>query len=122
MGGSAIAEGWPVVPFVFGDTAWKGNSPGSFGDRGEPVGADRIILGPGSDEEGICISSISFALSPARNGEETRGGSCLPSTAIGAMSLGGRLAGGAAVSGLSAMMGVKVDEWRRRFPGLVKEA
>jgi hypothetical protein len=65
------------------DAAWKGNSPGSCGDSGEPVGAERMILGARFEGEGMCISSVSFALKPIRNGESTRGDSGLPFTATG---------------------------------------
>jgi hypothetical protein len=59
-----------AVPFAFGDTtALKGNSAGSLGDNGEPVGAERRILGPPFEGEGMCISSDSFALNPARSGD-----------------------------------------------------
>jgi hypothetical protein len=67
---------------VVGD-AWKGNSPGSLALKGEPVGADRMILGPPLAGEGMYISSVSFALSPTRNGDKRRKGS-FSSPAVGA--------------------------------------
>jgi hypothetical protein len=105
-GESAVTTGG-TVPFAGPAAAWKGNSPGSFVDvdvdKGEPVGADRMILGPPFDGEvGMCISSVSRAFRPTRRGDRSRRGS-LPSAAVGATAREPRPIGEASDSGVSAM-------------------
>jgi hypothetical protein len=84
MGTSATgAVGLSKVPIAVELAALKGNSPGSLGDRGEPVGAERMILGARLEGEGTCISSVSFALRPIRSGDSTLGDSGWAVTATG---------------------------------------
>lgn len=77
--GAAVgACGHSTAPFVVVEAAWKGNSPGSWGANGEPVGADRMIVGATFEGEGMCISSVSFAVRPTRSGDRAWGASGLP--------------------------------------------
>jgi hypothetical protein len=59
-----------LAPFAVAG-ALKGNSLGSCVDRGEPVGAERMILGAPLREP--CMSCVSFAACPARSGDLERG-------------------------------------------------
>jgi hypothetical protein len=70
-----------LPPFAFAGTL-KGNSPVSLVDKGEPVGADRMILGAPSEGDGLCISCVSFLGWPAAGGDSSRpDSSVLPDTA-----------------------------------------
>jgi hypothetical protein len=70
-----------LPPLAFAG-ALKGNSPASLVDKGEPVGADRIILGAPSEGEGLCISCVSFLGCPKLSGDSSRpDSSVLPDTA-----------------------------------------
>jgi hypothetical protein len=60
MGASVVPRGI-LAPFAF-TGALKGNSPASLVDKGEPVGADRMILGAPSEGAGLCMSCVSFRL------------------------------------------------------------
>jgi hypothetical protein len=103
---ASAAAAWgtaPCMPLL--EAVWKGNSAPSLVDMGEPVGADRIILGPPFDGEGMCISSVSFEWKPSRSGDSTRRCSCLPSAVIGATA---RPLGETSVSGWSAMSPVEL--------------
>jgi hypothetical protein len=129
--GESAVTTWGTVPFAELAAAWKGNSPGSFVvvvvDNGEPVGAERMILGPPFDGEvGMCISSVSCAFSPTRRGDRSRRGS-LPSAAVGATARELRPIGEPSDSGVSAMslvgegsglMGDGRWVWRLRRAGM----
>jgi hypothetical protein len=80
MGTSAASRGMlPALVFV---GALKGNSPASLVDKGEPVGADRMILGAPSEGEGLCMSCVSFLVCPNASGGSSRPeSSVLPDTA-----------------------------------------
>lgn len=86
----------------------KGNSEGSFGDKGEPVGACRMILGPPL-AVADWSSSVSVAVCPARSGDSMRRVSGLPFAAAGDWERGLR-AGETFDSGESAMMEIAESE------------
>ena len=75
MGASVVPRGI-LAPFAF-TGALKGNSPASLVDKGEPVGADRMILGAPSEGAGLCMSCVSFRAWPA-----PRGGSSRPESSV----------------------------------------
>jgi hypothetical protein len=79
-----------LAPFAV-DGELKGNSPGSFGDRGEPVGAERMILG--APFEGLYMSCVSFAVCPARSGDNILPGSSGPLDTAGDLDRGLRVIG-----------------------------
>lgn len=50
--GVSAGSAEPLPPMALAG-ALKGNSLGSLGDKGEPVGAERMILGAASEGEGL---------------------------------------------------------------------
>ena len=89
-GASASGSGGMLAPFAVAG-ALKGNSPGSCADSGEPVGAERIILGAPFEE--WCMSRVSFIACSARSGDNIRPGSSVPLDTAGDLDRGLRVMG-----------------------------
>ena len=79
-----------LAPFAVAG-ALKGNSPGSFADRGEPVAAERMLLG--APFEALWMSCVSFAVCPARSGDNILPGSSGPLDTAGDLDRGLRVMG-----------------------------
>lgn len=81
-GTSADSTGTGMLPPLAFAGTWKGNSPASLLEMGEPVGAERMILGAPSEGEGLCMSCVSFLGCPRLSGDSSRpDSSVLPDTA-----------------------------------------
>lgn len=104
----AIGPNVPCAIVVGG--AWKGNSAASF-TVGEPVAAERMILGPPFilPGEGACISSVSFSVDPSCS-LGSRRGSSLPGANAGDVERGLRVLDGV-LDSADAMSRFLVTVW-----------
>ena len=115
MGNSAGSVG--ILPSFAFAGEWKGNSAGSLLlDSGEPVGAERMILGAPSEGGGLWMSCVSFLDCPNRSGDSSRPDSSVLLDTAGDLDRGLRAMGDTSEllePGMAGTRGKTVNERKR---------